>query len=84
MSGEDEIIPYAVENWSPNVYETFDDWFRTINMDFESNGRNPLDQILDSWGIDAMKEVYNKSQLRDLSQSQIQTIIDQNWVRSKK
>ena len=78
MSGEDEIIPYAYNNFDPNDYDSFDSWFQSVNQDFESNGRNPLDQILDPFGMDSMKEVFEASKERSLSNRDIQKIIDVN------
>lgn len=76
MSGEDEIIPYAYNNFDPNNYDNFEKWFQDVNNDFESNGRNPLTEILDPFGIDAMREVYDQSQDKLLDPSDIQNIID--------
>lgn len=82
MSGEDEIIPWAVENYTPRAYDSFQEYFDVLNNDFGNNERKPLDQILDPWGIDALKEVYEKSQTKDLSAREIQTTIDQAWSKS--
>lgn len=77
MSGEDEIIPYAFDNFDPDQFETFDEFFKAVSLDFELNGRLPLEEILDSYGIDAMKDLYDRSSTETLTSEKIQTTIDQ-------
>ena len=46
MSGIDEILPYALENFPPKNYDTYEEWLEAVSNDFENNGRLPLEDIL--------------------------------------
>ena len=46
MSGIDEILPYALENFPPKNYDTYEEWLEAVSEDFENNGRLPLEDIL--------------------------------------
>ena len=47
MSGIDEILPYALENFPPKDYDTYQDWFDAVSNSFDEAGnRLPLADIL--------------------------------------
>ena len=75
MSGIDEILAWALENYPPRDYDTYQDWFNAVNKDFEFEGRAPLKKILEeeiSIFRDAYYELTTKSEPQE-----IQTYIDE-------
>lgn len=73
MSGLDEILVWAIQNFDPADYETEEDWYNAVSADFEANGRNPLDYILEDdkqTFLDAFYISFNDNE-------EIQTFIDE-------
>lgn len=48
MSGIEEILPWALENFPPKNFGTKEEWIQTISSNFISNNRLPLEEILGS------------------------------------
>ena len=46
MSGIEQIIPWAEQNYDPSEYGSFEDYYSTLAADFASFNRSPLDHIL--------------------------------------
>ena len=58
MSGIDEILPWALDNFPPKDYDTYQDWFDAVSENFEDNGRLPLGSILNSIEELTMENAY--------------------------
>jgi hypothetical protein len=46
MSGIDEILPWAIDNYPPENYGSFEEWSAAIEADFALFNRLPIDEIL--------------------------------------
>ena len=58
MSGIDEILPWALDNFPPKDYDTYEDWFKAVSENFEDNGRLPLEDILNDFEISILENAY--------------------------
>ena len=77
MSGIDEILPYALENFPPKDYDTYQEWLEAVSEDFENNGRLPLEDILQE-EISIFENAYY-ALTRKSRQEEIQTYIDEEF-----
>ena len=76
MSGLDEILPWALDNFPPRDYYTYQDWFNAVSNSFDEAGnRLPLDEIL----LDEISIFENAyyALTRKSTQKEIQTYIDE-------
>ena len=80
MSGIDEILPYALENFPPKNYDTYEEWLEAVSEDFENNGRLPLKDILQE-EISIFENAYY-ALTRKSRQEEIQTYIDEEFEES--
>ena len=74
MSGIDEILPYALENFPPKNYDTYEEWLEAVSEDFENNGRLPLKDILQE-EISIFENAYY-ALTRKSRQEEIQAYVD--------
>ena len=74
MSGIDEILPYALENFPPKNYDTYEEWLEAVSEDFENNGRLPLKDILQE-EISIFENAYY-ALTRKSRQKEIQAYVD--------
>ncbi len=59
MSGIEEILPWALDNYPPSNYETPQDWFNAVAEDFDSNNRLPLEDILQDEIVEFLEKFTN-------------------------
>ena len=74
MSGIDEILPYALDNFPPKDYDTYEEWLEAVSNDFENNGRLPLEDILQE-EISIFENAYY-ALTRKSRQEEIQSYVD--------
>lgn len=68
MSGFEEILPWALDNFEPSNFDTPAEWIESISSDFISNNRLPLNEILDEEEMEKLIEKFTnlKGQKKDL------------------
>ena len=77
MSGFDEISAWAFDEYDIEEYDDFDRWYDAVSFDFETEGRNSLDNILDSAEKDKLEEMFNdQKESGKFDKQEIQTEID--------
>ena len=74
MSGIDEILPWALDNFPPKDYDTYQKWYDAVNEDFEFEGRLPLKKILQE-EISIFENAYY-ALTRKSRQKEIQSYVD--------
>ena len=74
MSGIDEILPWALDNFPPKNYDTYEEWLEAVSNDFEDNGRLPLEDILQE-EISIFENAYY-ALTRKSRQEEIQSYVD--------
>ena len=83
MSGIDEILAWALENINPKDYDTFDDWLKAINKNFET--RYPravgIEDIFDFAEMQTLENAYYSLSGKS-TQEEIQTYIDEEEKQS--
>ena len=77
MSGIDEILPWALENFDTTTYDNFSSWLIDISNDFELNGRLPIREIFDAQDLNISEKAFNADQKKRLRKSDIQKLIDE-------
>ena len=75
MSGIDEILPWALDNFPPKDYDIYQEWFDAVSENFEDNGRLPLGSILNSIEELTMENAYYELTSKS-TQEEIQDYID--------
>ena len=80
MSGIDEILPWALDNFPPKDYDTYEEWLEAVSVDFEQTGRLPLEDILQE-EISIFENAYY-ALTRKSRQEEIQTYIDEEFEES--
>lgn len=75
MSGFEEILAWALENFPPEDFDNSEQWFQSVSSDFLSNNRNSLENILDSDEIIKFKEAFVKLTIQ---QREVFNIFEQN------
>lgn len=72
MSGYDDILPWALENYDVADYDDYVSWYSDVYDDFLDNGRLPLDEILDSDEIRDLEESFYEAKGKDIPMTQIE------------
>ena len=75
MSGINEILPWALDNFPPKDYDTYEKWLEAVSEDFEKEGRLKLTRILDNFELLIFENSYYALS-RKSSQQEIQDYID--------
>ena len=76
MSGINEILPWALDNFPPKDYDTYQEWFDAVSNSFDEAGnRLPLTDILGNFELLIFKNAYYALS-RKSRQQEIQDYID--------
>ena len=80
MSGIDEILPWALDNFPPKNYDTYEEWLEAVSNDFEDNGRLELTikDIFDFAEMQTLENAYYSLSGKS-TQEEIQTYIDEEF-----
>ena len=78
MSGIDEILPWILDNINPKDYDTFGDWLKAINKNFETRYFRAIG-IKDIFGFSGMQTLENTYYALSgkSTQEEIQAYIDE-------